>query len=45
MFGFGHWELLMVLGVIMLLFPRSFTNVARSLGESIGIIRRIGKDD
>ena len=35
MFGFGIWELLIVLAVILLLFGSRLPNLARSLGQSI----------
>ena len=35
MFGFGFWELLIVLVVLLLLFGSRLPNLARSLGQSI----------
>ncbi|MBI5759121.1 MAG: twin-arginine translocase TatA/TatE family subunit [Planctomycetales bacterium] len=36
MFGLGHWELLIVLGIFMLLFGGArIPGIARSLGKSI----------
>lgn len=33
--GISHWEILIVLGVILLLFGNRLPGVARSLGKSI----------
>lgn len=38
MFGLGHWELAIVLVVILLLFGRRCITISRSLGESIGLL-------
>jgi sec-independent protein translocase protein TatA len=35
MFGFGIWELLIFLGIILLLFSSRLPTLARSLGQSI----------
>lgn len=38
----GHWELIIVAAVVLLLFGPRFGRLCRSAGECIGIIRRIG---
>jgi len=35
MFGIGHWEILVVLGIFLLLFGTRIPAIARSLGMSI----------
>lgn len=35
MFGIGHWELLIILAIVLLLFGSRLPGVARSLGMSI----------
>lgn len=36
MFGIGHWELVLLLGIVLLLFGGSrIPSIARSLGQSI----------
>ncbi|NUQ67347.1 MAG: twin-arginine translocase TatA/TatE family subunit [Phycisphaerales bacterium] len=35
MFGFSHWELLIILGIALLLFGRRLPEVGRSLGKGI----------
>jgi sec-independent protein translocase protein TatA len=35
MFGFGIWQLLIFLGIVLLLFSSRLPNLARSLGQSI----------
>ena len=35
MFSFGIWQLLIVLGIVLLLFGTRLPMVARSLGQSI----------
>jgi sec-independent protein translocase protein TatA len=35
MFGFGIWELLIFLGIILLLFSSRLPSLAKSLGQSI----------
>lgn len=42
--GIGPTELLIALAVILVLFPRRLTSMARSLGESVGLIRGLGDD-
>jgi len=42
-FGLGY-EALVVLGVLVLLFPGRCVALARSLGETMGIVGRIGRD-
>ena len=39
MFGMGHWELLIVLFVMLLLFGGRLPQVMNSLGASIGAFR------
>lgn len=41
MFGLGHWELAVVVVVAIVLFGNRIPKLCRSLGESVGIIRRI----
>ena len=48
MFGMGHWELLIVLFVMLLLFGGRLPQVMSSLGASLGAFRngvRDGCDD
>ncbi len=35
MFGFGIWELLIFLGIILLLFSSRLPSLARSIGQSV----------
>jgi sec-independent protein translocase protein TatA len=35
MFGFGIWEVLVVLAIVMLLFANRLPSLARSIGRSI----------
>ena len=35
MFGFGIWELLIFLGIILLLFSSRMPSLARSIGQSV----------
>ena len=36
----GHWEILIVLAVGLLLFGNRLPSIARSIGESIHVFRR-----
>jgi Sec-independent protein translocase protein TatA len=45
MFGFGLWELAVVLLVFLLLFPRRIVKVGRDLGESVGLVRKALPED
>ena len=40
MFGIGIWELLIVLGIVLLLFGSRLPSVARSMGKSITEFKR-----
>lgn len=40
MFGIGIWELLIVLGIMMLLFGTRLPSIARSMGKSITEFKR-----
>ena len=45
MFGIGHWEIILIVGVIMLLFgPSMLPKLARSLGDSVLAFRKSVKD-
>ena len=35
MFGFGIWEIVIFLGIILLLFSSRLPSVARSIGQSV----------
>jgi sec-independent protein translocase protein TatA len=35
MFGIGHWELLLIVGVIFILFGHRLPSVMRSLGRGV----------
>lgn len=35
MFGFGGWELLLFVGIVLLLFANRLPSIARSIGKSI----------
>jgi sec-independent protein translocase protein TatA len=45
MFGIGIWELLIVLGIVLLIFGSRLPNVARSMGKSITEFKRGMHDD
>ena len=40
MFGIGIWELLIVLGIVLLIFGTRLPSLARSLGKSITEFKR-----
>lgn len=45
MFGIGHWEILLIAGVILLLFgPAMLPKLARSLGDSFSALRQSAKE-
>ncbi|MFW6189498.1 MAG: twin-arginine translocase TatA/TatE family subunit [Planctomycetota bacterium] len=39
MFGLGHWELLIALAVVLLIFGSRLPSAARSLGESLKMFK------
>jgi sec-independent protein translocase protein TatA len=45
MFGIGIWELLIVLGILLLLFGTRLPSLARSMGKSIIEFKRGMHDD
>ena len=45
MFGIGIWELLIVLGILLLLFGTRLPSLARSMGKSITEFKRGMHDD
>jgi len=48
MFGLGHWEILAIIAVILLLFgPSKLPALGRSIGEGVKNLKRglKGKDD
>jgi sec-independent protein translocase protein TatA len=45
MFGIGVWELLIVLGILLLLFVTRLPSLARSMGKSITEFKRGMHDD
>jgi sec-independent protein translocase protein TatA len=45
MFGIGVWELLIVLGILLLLFGTRLPSLARSMGKSITEFKRGMHDD
>lgn len=40
MFGIGIWELLIVLGIVLLIFGSRLPSLARSMGKSITEFKR-----
>jgi sec-independent protein translocase protein TatA len=44
-FGIGHWEILLVAGIILLLFGHRLPSVMRSLGTGITQFKRGLHDD
>jgi sec-independent protein translocase protein TatA len=45
MFGIGHWELIVIAAVIMLLFgPSMLPKLARSIGDSVKAFRTSAKE-
>lgn len=45
MFGIGIWELLIVLGIVLLIFGSRLPSLARSMGKSITEFKRGMHDD
>lgn len=45
MFGIGVWELLIVLGIVVLIFGTRLPSIARSMGKSITEFKRGMHDD
>jgi sec-independent protein translocase protein TatA len=45
MFGIGIWELLIVLGILLLLFGARLPSLARSMGKSITEFKKGMHDD
>ena len=45
MFGIGIWELLIVLGIVVLIFGARLPSIARSMGKSITEFKRGMHDD
>jgi len=41
----GHWELVIVGVVVLLLFGGRFKGVCRALGETVGLIQGVVDDD